>query len=238
MIKHQHRGRRGITAAMIDNMVHRGFAEWFNARILNDPNSSPQMINLAIGPLDHAMRYTSYNVKGFHFRTVSRDVSRLTQNSGVYGTFGTRSYVTSQDDQMHLGDVEYYGKLVDIIVLNYNSEFTIPLFKCDWADTRGQRGKRVDNLGITSVNFSRLIHTGASPDDEPYIIADQAQQAYYVPDPKHREWHMVIHVKPRDMYDMGDDEGFDAALETTQLVEPQNFEAVIPHGDEHIHSVR
>ena len=55
------------------------------------------------------------------------------------------------------------------------------------ADTRGKRGKKVDVLGITSVNFSRLFHTGALPDDEPYIIADEAQQVYYVPDPKNKD---------------------------------------------------
>ena len=138
---------------------------------------------------------------------------------------------------MRLGAVEYYGKLVEIIVLNYNGEFFVPLFKCDWADTRGKRGKRLDSLGITSVNFSRLIHTGESLDDEPYITADEAQQVYYVPDPTSKDWYMVMHVKPRDLYDMGD-ENFDAALETTQLVAPTDFECFISQGDEQIPAVR
>ena len=104
--------------------------------------------------------------------TVARDGPRLTQNSGVLGSFRTRSYDISQNPNMREGAVDYYGMLVDIIILNYNGEFSVPLFKCEWADTMGKRGKKVDALGITSVNFSRLIHTGVSPDDEPYLVSD------------------------------------------------------------------
>ena len=221
----------------MDKMVHREFADWFRKTTLNNPNTTPELINLALGPLDHALRYTAYNVKGFRFKTVARDGGSVTtQNSGVFGTFGTRSYASTQDTEMHEGDIAYYGKLVDIFVLAYNGHRSVPLFKCDWADTRGQRGKKVDDLGITSVNFSRLIHTGASPDDEPYILADEAQQVFYVADPKHRDWHMVIHVKPRDLYDMGEE--YDATTETTQLEAPQNLENLITADDVHIPAVR
>ena len=87
-----------------------------------------------------------------------------------------------------------------------------------------------------SVNFSRLIHTGASPDDEPYILADEAQQVFYVADPKHKDWHMVIHAKPWDLYDM--DEEYDATTETTQLEALQNLENLITADDVHIPAVR
>ena len=101
----------------------------------------------------------------------------------------------------------------------------------------GKRGKKVDNLGITSVNFWRLFHTGALPDDEPYIVANEAQQVYYVPDPKNKDWHMVIQVKPRDVYDMGDKD-YVATTETTQLVAPNNLKYLIPEGDEPVPTVR
>ena len=186
MVNRSLRRRRGTTAVAVDTMVHREFPEWFRQKICNIRNVSHDLMNLAIGPINHVLRYTAYNVNGFHFRTVARDAGTTTQNSGVYGTFGTRSYNNVEDPQARLGEVEYYGKLVDIIVLNYHS-FSVPLFKCDWADTRSQRGKTVDRLGITSVNFSRLIHTGASEEDEPYIVANEAQQVYYVVDSKHRD---------------------------------------------------
>lgn len=52
---------------MIDTMVYRDFAEWFMKRIRNNPNSPPSMVNLAAGPFEYAMRYSAYNVNGFHF---------------------------------------------------------------------------------------------------------------------------------------------------------------------------
>ena len=48
---------------------------------------------------------------------------------------------------------------------------------------------------------------------------------------------MVIQVKPRDVYDMGD-EDFDATTETTQLVAPNNSDYLMPEGDELVPSVR
>lgn len=64
---------------------------------------------------------------------------------------------------------------MDIILLNYNIEFIVPLFKCDWADTRGQWGKKVGSSRITSVNFYKLIHTRVSLHDESYIIVDHTR---------------------------------------------------------------
>ena len=74
---------------------------------------------------------------------------------------------------------------------------------------------------------ARLIHTGASLDDEPYLVADEAQQVYYVPDPKHNEWCMVVHVKPRYLYDMGDEsEDYYAPLNQTGPETIQSLEGI------------
>ena len=37
--------------------------------------------------------------------------------------------------------------------------------------------------------------------DEPFILASQALQMYYVPDPVHTEWAAVVQSKPREVYD-------------------------------------
>ena len=106
---------------------------------------------------------------------------------------------------MICGGVPYYGKLVDIIEINYNGLFTVPLFKCQWADTTTHRGHKKDKLGFTQINFSKLIHTGEKEDDEPYIKASEGQMVFYVDDEKEKGWSIPVHVKPRDLYDMGDD---------------------------------
>ncbi|CAA7054529.1 unnamed protein product [Microthlaspi erraticum] len=82
--------------------------------------------------------------------------------------------------------------------------FRVVLFKCQWADTRDVRGCKKDDLGHTMVIFSHLIHTGNGEEDEPYVLASQARLVYYVEDPKEKGWCVVVHVKPRDLYDMGD----------------------------------
>ncbi|RYR24943.1 hypothetical protein Ahy_B02g058546 [Arachis hypogaea] len=59
-------------------------------------------------------------------------------------------------------------------------------------------------LGVP-VNFSRPIHTGNREDDEPYILSSEAQLVYYADDEVAKEWNVVVHVKPRDLYDMGEE---------------------------------
>ncbi|KAL4304927.1 hypothetical protein AHAS_Ahas16G0027200 [Arachis hypogaea] len=74
-----------------------------------------------------------------------------------------------------------------------------------YASMRDNRVAVGDHLGLTSVNFSRPIHTGNREEDEPYILASEAQLVYYVEDEVAKDWSVVVHVKPRDLYDMGEE---------------------------------
>lgn len=85
-----------------------------------DESYSVDLRFLAQDPLDKARRLTANNVNGFKFRMLAYDHGLKTQNSEVFGTFGTRSYVSSSNRQMHFSDIPYYGKLEDIIELNYH----------------------------------------------------------------------------------------------------------------------
>ncbi|KAL4306196.1 hypothetical protein AHAS_Ahas16G0154100 [Arachis hypogaea] len=160
---------------------------------------------LACGPRLQARRYRAYNVNGYKFRIMAKDEGMKTQNSGVYVSSNTRSYASMRDQKVAIDSVPYYGKIVDIIELNYSCQFSVVLFKCIWADTITTRGIKQDHLGLTSVNFSRSIHTGDQKDDEPYILASEAPLVYYVDDEVDKEWSIVVHVKPRDLYDMGEE---------------------------------
>ena len=80
-----------------------------------------------------------------------------------------------------LGDVTYYGRIIDIIELNYSGNFSVVLFKCEWVDVISKRGIK-DKYGYTLVNFSHLIHTGEKIDHEPYIFSNQADQVFYSDD--------------------------------------------------------
>ncbi|KAF3678006.1 hypothetical protein FXO37_04576 [Capsicum annuum] len=100
-------------------------------------------------------------------------------------------------------DLPYYGKLEDIVKLNYYGKFRVVLFKCQWADTTRNRGFKIDAWKFNCVNFSKLIHIGDRVDDDLYIEASQANMVYYVDDENDKEWSVVVHLKPRDLFDMG-----------------------------------
>jgi len=185
-----------------------------------------------MGPIDCAKRYNAYNVNGFKFRMLERDDGLKTQNSGIFGTFGTRSYASSIDNQMQFGGVPYYGKLVDIIEINYNGRFSVTLFKCMWADTTTSRGIITDDLGFRLVNFTRLIHIGDNDDDEPYIQAAEAQMVYYVVDELDKNWSIPVHLKPQDLYDIGGDN--DVTFHECEPFEQQNLETLFPDGEGNI----
>ena len=180
---------------------------------------------LAIGLIDCAKRYSAYNVNGFKFRILERDLWLKTQNSGVFGTFGTRSYASSIDNQMRFGVVPYYGRLVDIIKINYHGHVSVVLFKCMWANTASSRGIMTDDFGFTLVSFSHLIHTGDN-DDEPYIHVSEAQMVYYVEDELDKNWCIPVHLKPRDMYNMGEEDVDD--FHESEPFEQQNLELSYP----------
>ena len=81
----------------------------------------------------------------------------------------------------------YYGILSDIIELNYFDKLRYVLLKCNWADVNTSRGYKIDEYGFILVNFSRPIHTGERLNDEPFILASQASQVYYVEDVRQKD---------------------------------------------------
>ncbi|XP_066381574.1 uncharacterized protein [Miscanthus floridulus] len=125
------------------------------------------------------------------FHTLSREAARSTQNSGV---------VNIAED-----GVNYYGRLTDIIELTY-TDYKVVLFKCDWYDVHHRAGLRNDEFGLPLVNFSKKIHTGEKLEHDRCVFSSQVEQVFYVEHPKAEGWNSVVRFKPRDTFDMGDDE--------------------------------
>jgi len=159
---------------------------------------------LAKGPTMTAHKYSSFNINGFNFHTRSYDEGRVVQNSGVAVVAESTSFERGNNDNTIIGKKVYYGILKEILELNYHQKGNLVLFMCDWVDNRVQdKWVQTNQFGITSVNFKHLFNTGEKISDEPFILASQALQVYYVPDQVgDSNWAAAVQSKPIDVYDL------------------------------------
>lgn len=166
------------------------FWKWLQEEVGKMDEVSRELEVLALGPNRTAKRFTGYVVNGYRFHSNSRDSRCTTQNSGVFLTAQTTSFASSRDQNPLIGNVNYYGSIEDIIELDYWGVFTVVLFKCGWYQ------EEKDPHGHTRVNFNKLCHKS-----DPYVLASQVQQVFYVEDPIEKMVHYVIKKLPREWCD-------------------------------------
>lgn len=155
-------------------------------RAEKSPLATDDMYSLACGPERSVTLHGGCIVDGIRFRTKKEEAHLKTQNSGV---------VAEGDHQSEIKD--YYGILVDIVELKYLNGNRVFLFKCDWWDVGSRTGIRVDKH-FTSVNASRTWYN-----NDPFVLANQARQVFYVNDTKLRgDWKVVQRINPRNVYDV------------------------------------
>ena len=88
--------------------------------------------------------------------------------------------------------------LIDIVELHYLSGNRVILFKCDWwVVINIGKGIKKDEYGFTCLNFERTIFT-----DEPFVLASQTKQVFYVQNSNEENWHTVVEIQTRGVYDM------------------------------------
>ncbi|RWR90776.1 class III heat shock protein [Cinnamomum micranthum f. kanehirae] len=197
MIKDAHGGR--ISVRDVDRKHIKEFGKWFERHVsqmqVDGEHVNEQLQLLAMPPLRAVRCFKGYIVNGFRFHTEDRERQRKTQNSGVFLTAETSSFASARDTNPMTGNVGYYGVLKDVIELQYIGGNRIVLFKCDWWDVtnHGGRGIKQDEYGFTCVNFTRTLNT-----NEPLILANQAQQVFYVQDTNEPNWHRPPDVSGED----------------------------------------
>ncbi|XP_058182880.1 uncharacterized protein LOC131300883 [Rhododendron vialii] len=153
-----------------------------------------------MGPSDKANRYSGYLINGVKYHTQSRELRRKTQNSGIMVKANTCSYASAKDMNPVEGEVTYYGYVMDIVELYYSYDRRYVLFKCNWIDNN--KGLKHDDFGFTLVNFKHLLYTKNQEQDEPFVLASQAQQIFYIQDLVDDDWNVVVKMKPRDLYEV------------------------------------
>ncbi|GJV99674.1 transposon protein, CACTA, En/Spm sub-class [Tanacetum coccineum] len=141
-------------------------------------NVDADVIQLGYHPR-RVLQYQGYEINRYTFYTKQKDDKSTVQNSGV-----TLIATTTDSSRMTIVKNSYYGVVEDIWELDYTS-FVIPLLKCKWVNNT--RGVKVDNDNFTCVNLS--INGYLS---DPFILAKQATQVFYVEDLKDKRWHIVL----------------------------------------------
>ena len=146
---------------------------------------------LSKGPNPVATRYTGYFINGYRFHTKKSDARCKTQNSGVTLQALTPSFASAKDQNPIVGDVTYYRSIHEIVEIDYWGKFSVVLFRCGWFQVEK------DEYGLTCVNFNKLCYS-----DDPFVLASQVHQVFYVEDSIKEGLHYVMKKVPADLYNL------------------------------------
>jgi hypothetical protein len=123
--------------------------------------------------------YRGYDINGYTFYTLAQDQKSVHQNSGV------------RVDAFNNTDVQkdaYYGQIEEIWELTYPSfkaPFKVTIFQCRWV--KGTRGITKDKYGFTTIDFEQVGYK-----DEPFVLAAQVSQVFYVLDTRNNKRLVVL----------------------------------------------
>nr|XP_016504175.1 PREDICTED: uncharacterized protein LOC107822180 isoform X2 [Nicotiana tabacum] len=162
-IKRAHR-KCCLTQHQLDHVHFDTFHEWFKKQVKEleaKSNILKDVKVLAQRPSYIAKRFSAFDVNsGYRFRTKQSEEFNVTQNSGVMIISKTESYASTSNNAPKSANITYYGRLNNIMELNYYEKCKVILFKCDWVDVTKGRGIKEDDLGFTLVNFTHLTDSG------------------------------------------------------------------------------
>ena len=147
--------------------------------------ATDQLYALACGPSNRVRKYTCCIVNGVRFHTKERDNRRRSQNSGLVIKGG------HEDNQ-----IDFFRVLTSIIELEYIKGNRAILFECEWFETdkRKKACIQVDDH-FTSINVNHRWYK-----NDPYILAVQAKQVFYLNDTKFgKNWQVVQEFQHRHL---------------------------------------
>jgi hypothetical protein len=125
-------------------------------------------------------------------------------------------------------EVDYYGKLEEVIELQYHSEQNkVFLFKCYWYDTINREIRVDPHYGLVEINSKVRLRNV----NDVFVFAKQCLQIYYTYTPFFRkdrsrvDWLSVLKTKPRGRVKVVQDENentsvIDKVFQASELVEP------------------
>ncbi|KAK9048019.1 hypothetical protein SSX86_033019 [Deinandra increscens subsp. villosa] len=190
-------------------MQRSTFPNWFAKRISDMYKLNPSQINeelyaLSSLPDVRVIYHKGYIVNGVKFLVKSRDDCRQTQNCGITVP-GVHNDV--EDD--------YYGFLDEVIELSFIKGYRVILFKCTWFDTDRHRKHVIFEPHFISIDTSRNAYM-----EDPFILANQAQQVFYINDPlrPNTNWKIIERISHRHLWDIPDDNNAEDLSEDVDLL--------------------
>ena len=89
--------------------------------------------------------------------------------------------------------MEYHGRL-NVVLFKY------VLYDIETELNTVKIGVKQNEFWFTLVNSKKYLRTS-----EPFVLASQALQVFYIDDPGDKDWQIVIRTTPRDLYRMSDE---------------------------------
>ncbi|XP_006596706.2 uncharacterized protein [Glycine max] len=170
---------------------NKTFINWFRQTILADKSVSRRLTLLAIGPNLNVPTWKGYDINNYSFYTKSQDDKSSVQNSGVCVDAASEHFSSTSNNNPIRASMSYFGVIQEIWEVDYTS-FRVPVFKCQWVN--GTTGVFQDPLGFTLVDLSKVAYI-----DEPFIMAAQARQVFYVQDPCNSSLSVALQGRPSGM---------------------------------------
>nr|XP_004492197.1 uncharacterized protein LOC101504131 [Cicer arietinum] len=169
------------------NEHNKTFLKWFKETILTNNTTSNTLKWLANGPHFDVITWTDYDINNSTFYTKSQDDSSTMQNSGVMVVAESMHFSSSKDKNPVTASIPYFETIEEIWDVDF-IKFKVPVFKCKWIDINN--GVKIDEFGFTLVDLEKVAYK-----DEPFIMASQAKQVFYVSDPSNKKWSVVLQGK-------------------------------------------
>ena len=148
------------------------------------------LYSLAMGPDTRVRHYESCVVGDVRYNTLARDEGRKTQNSAIMST-----------DTYDRETTEMYANITDIVQLQYISSFEdhrcVVLLCCRWYNLFSRIAKpRADDY-FKSINVKAAYQT-----NEPFILANQATQIFFLEDTFARsdDWRVLQRFEQRNSF--------------------------------------
>ena len=199
---------------------NKAFINWFRETIFADDGASVTLRLLAVGPNLNVPTWKGYDINNYSFYTKSADDKSTMQNSGVTVDADSDHFCSASDNNPIRASMPYFGVIHEIWELDY-TEFRVVVFKCKWVNAN--TGVRKDDFGFTLVDLNKVGYI-----DEPFIMAQQARQVFYVQDPCDSRYSVVLQGRPSGLNDTHDGS-------TLDICETTPFSTKIPSTNDSLH---